>query len=229
MEITIGLDKLVELSKLQISNNFGSLNKYEIDLLEGCIIGALPFLERCFNSNRNKYYRNSDGYLVFNPYHSAQYTIFLYYLSHLSWKKDPDCDLPAKIYYLNKLMNGCDLFYEIELPDIFYLDHPVGSVLGRASYSNYFVFQQNCTVGNNKGIYPTFGEFVWLHANTSVIGNSNIGNNVFISAGTFIKDTDISDNTVVFGKSPDLILKHKQPEYFYSRSPFTIHGVNNRK
>lgn len=51
-------------------------------------------------------------------------------------------------------MNGCDLYHEVNLPHYFTLDHPVGSVMGRAEYGEGFSFGQNCTVGNNKGIYP---------------------------------------------------------------------------
>jgi serine O-acetyltransferase len=38
--------------------------------------------------------------------------------------------LADRIYYLNKALNGLDLFYEVEMPDVFYLDHPVGTVIG---------------------------------------------------------------------------------------------------
>jgi len=134
-----------------------------------------------------------------------------------------DSELADKIYYLNKTLNSFDLFYEIKMPNIFFLDHPYASILGRAQYKDYFIFQQNCTVGNNHGIYPTFGEYVWLFSNAAVIGDCNIGNNVFISIGAYVKDTDIPDNTIVFGKSPDLVIKSKSAEYFYSKSPFRYH------
>ena len=109
------------------------------------------------------------------------------------------------------------------MPDIFFFDHPYASVIGRAEYNNFFIFQQCCTVGNNKGIYPKFGEYVWLFANATVIGQCNIGNNVFISANSYVKDADIPDNTIVFGQSPNLVLKRKEPEYFYEKSPFYYH------
>ena len=47
------------------------------------------------------------------------------------------CD---KIYYLNRLLNSVDLFYKVTLPDIFMLDHPLGSVIGRGTFGNYFSF-----------------------------------------------------------------------------------------
>lgn len=107
-------------------------------------------------------------------------------------------------------MNACDLYYEIALPDIFMLDHPVGSVMGRATYGNYFSFGQNCSVGNNKGIFPAIGEYVKMSANSMILGNSNIGDNVTIAAGACVKDQDIPQNSLVFGSSPNLIIKPKK-------------------
>jgi serine O-acetyltransferase len=115
--------------------------------------------------------------------------------------------LADKCYYLNKVLNSCDLFYEVELPPIFMLDHPVGSVMGRAKYSDYFSFGQNCTVGNNHGIYPVIGDHVRMCANSMILGNCTIGNNVIIGAATCVKDESIPDNSLVFGKSPHLIIK----------------------
>jgi len=107
------------------------------------------------------------------------------------------------------VMNGCDLFYEIGLPRFFHLDHPVGSVMGRAKYGEGFSFGQNCTVGNNRGIYPVLGENVRMCANSSIIGNCNIGDNVIIGANSGVKDENIPDNSLVFGYSPHLIIKQR--------------------
>lgn len=106
-------------------------------------------------------------------------------------------------------MNACDLYHEVELPSFFKLDHPVGSVMGRAKYGNGFSFTQNCTVGNNKGIYPIIGENVRMCANASIIGKCVIGNNVTIGANSGVKDEDIPDNSLVFGQSPHLIIKQR--------------------
>jgi len=166
--------------------------------------------ERCFGKNSNKYY-SEGGQVYFNPYHSGQYTIYLYYMSNtiFKWNKDY-IRLADKVYYLNKIMNACDLFYEIELPEYFMLDHPVGTVLGRAQYGNYFSFGQNCTVGNNKGIFPIIGENVRMTANTMILGNSTIGDNVILGAGACVKDQDIPSNSIVFGSSPNLIIKTRK-------------------
>lgn len=107
-------------------------------------------------------------------------------------------------------MNGFDMFYQVELPEYFTLDHPVGSVIGRGNYSSGFSFGQNCTVGNNKGIYPTLGKDFHMCANSTILGNCHVGDNVTLGAGALVKDQDIPSNSLVFGQSPNLIIKQKK-------------------
>lgn len=198
-------DTLKILVKKQLDNLF-ILHKEETSILELSIEIAL---ERCFENfkHQNNKYFWKDNNVVFNPYHSGQYAIFLYYLSNCL--QDSNKSLADRVYYLNKMLNGVDLFYEINLPDIFFLEHPVGSVMGRAKYSNYFSFSQNCTVGNNKGHYPIFEENITLLSGSKVIGECLIGENSVISANCYIKDTNIPKNSVVFGASPNLIIKNR--------------------
>lgn len=221
MIVSIGEEDLHALLETQLGSNF-LCRQREISELLPAIPTALLRTEKCLGASHNKYYWNDAGELLFNPFHSGQYCTFLYYLSN-TVAKSGNTALADKIYYLNKMLNSCELFHQIELPDIFCLDHPYSTGIGRAKFSNYFVFQQNCTVGNNKGVYPSFGEFVWLFANSTVLGDSRIGNNVFIAANTLIKDAQIPDNTIVFGRSPELVLKSKPTEYFHAKSPFKIH------
>lgn len=108
------------------------------------------------------------------------------------------------------MISSVDLFYEIELPDVFMFDHPLGTVMGRAVYSNYFMFYQGCTVGNNYGFYPRFGEAVFMLSDSKVIGNCTIGDNVIIGANAYVKDVDIPANSLVFGQSPNLTIKENR-------------------
>ncbi len=61
----------------------------------------------------------------------------------------PGHPIADKAYALNKALHALDAFYEVELPDVFAVQHPVGTVLGRATYSDYFICYHNCTVGAN--------------------------------------------------------------------------------
>jgi serine O-acetyltransferase len=89
--------------------------------------------------------------------------------------------------------------------------------MGRAEYSDKFYFYQGCTVGGNKGKYPILQEGVVMFANSTILGDSQIGNNVLISAGTLIKDEIIPDNCMVFGQSPNLVIKVKDKQYMAER------------
>lgn len=197
----------IMLLTIQQLKNFFPISEENHLLISLCVPNVLRRIDKCFNATQNKYYHKDDD-VFFNPFHSGQYCIYLYYLSNEVWKYG-DSILADKVYYLNKIMNGCDLFYEVELPEVFMLDHPVGSVMGRAIYGERFTFGQNCTVGNNKGIYPKIGCNVKLSTHSSIIGNCHIGDNVTIGAYACVKDQDIPDNSIVFGQSPNLIIKSK--------------------
>ena len=151
--------------------------------------------------------------VFFSPLISVQWMNFLYRVSHALYKKYGSCQAADQIYYLNKIMHSNDWFYAIDLPTHFHCEHPIGSVLGRANYGDYFFVYQGTTVGGNrnKGVlsYPTIGSNVILFANATILGNSIIGDNVVVSAGTQIINEMIPSNCIVFGKTPKLIIKQK--------------------
>ena len=209
MVFEIPKNAIIKVMIGQVSSLF-SISTEEINTINSLSDEVYERCDICFSKNENKYYsRNGETY--FNPFHSGQYTVFLYYFSNTIYKKVKDqIRLADKVYYLNKLMNSCDLFYEVELPKYFMLDQPMGSVIGRAKFGNFFKFTQNCTVGNNKNIFPTIGENVTMTANSMVFGNSKIGDNVIIGVGACVKDEDIPDNSLVFGHSPNLIIKKRK-------------------
>lgn len=210
--ISTSHDELLCLITKQLNNLLTFDKIKDLTVLEMAVKIALDRTEYNFSFSKNKYY-SKEGQVYFNPFHSDQYAVFLYYLSNTIWKQFNDQSLATRIYYLNKLFNSVDLYFEVELPKIFSLGHPVGTVMGRADYSDFFYFSQNCTVGNNKGIYPRFGKNVILFSGVTVIGNSTIGENCIISANSYIKDTNIPNNSIIFGSSPNLIIKTKTEEY----------------
>lgn len=180
-------------------------------------VDVSPFIEvsldrtlKCFQKNQNKYYQDLDNISIF---HSGQYSIFLYYLSNTIYKSDVADNLADLIYYLNKVLHSVDWFYAIELPVYWGVEHPLGSVLGRAEYQNGLFIYQGCTVGGNKAKYPTLGENVIMYSNSSILGDSTIGNNVLISTGTTIIDEDVPEKSIVFGQSPNLVIKSRSDEY----------------
>ncbi len=51
------------------------------------------------------------------------------------------------------------------------------------------------------------GNNITMYSNSKILGKSKIGDNVIIGANAYVKDTDIPDNSMVFGEFPNLIIK----------------------
>lgn len=124
---------------------------FEATEIDRALIGryfgeAIERCERCFSGNTNKYYRRG-GEVYFNPYHSVQYMTYLYFIANSIYRAEGSSVTCDKLYYLNKALNGLDLFYAVEMPAFFMAEHPVGAVLGRGVFGEGFMFMQNCTVG----------------------------------------------------------------------------------
>ena len=190
----------------QISNFFPD-REVASGELEHLVPPALARLEYCFSTINSKYF--FDGQTVhFSHLHSDQYAMFLYYLSNTIWKQDGNRELAGKVYYLNKTLHALDIYYEVELPEIFIVSHPVGTVLGRAKYGNHLVFFQGCTVGGNAALeYPEISEGVGLFPHSSLVGRCKIGDGSLISAGSLLIDCEIPSGVVAFGRHPDVSFK----------------------
>ena len=182
-------------------------NQFIID-----VNNSLERLEFCFSKINNKYFFNGQQ-STFNHLNGDHYAMFLYILSNTVYKntnaskEDP---LASKLYLLNKALHGIDAFYEVELPKIFLFIHPLGTVLGRASYSDYLVVYQRCGIGSNHNSSPELGEYLTLHPGASVLGQSTIGNNCSIASDSILIDINIDDNSVYFGNPSKYKLKKNE-------------------
>lgn len=156
---------------------------------------------------KNKNYRTPDGAGLLNPLYLDHYATSMYCFSRALFLAGVDRLILDQIFFSIKCRASIDLYYEFEIPAYFYPLHAYATVLGRARYNKYFVIRQNCTVGNNHGYYPRFGEGVIMRAHSMVLGNCQIGNNVQIAAGAIVIDTDIPDNSIVFGTPKNQVIK----------------------
>ena len=144
----------------------------------------------------------------FDYLHSTQYTIFLYYLANSIWRAAGDRRVCTKLFYLNKALNGIDMFYEIEMPKVFFIGHSVGIVLAKATYGEFLVLYQNSTVGKNHGVSPVLGEGVVLYPNTAVIGRCRLGDRSIISQGVSVINTDLPGDSYVYqGEGGRLVVR----------------------
>ena len=163
---------------------------------------ALRRLERCIDAVRMW----TPG--RFDHLHSSQYMIFLYYLAHTIWKSGGERAVCNKLFGLNKALNGIDLFYEIELPEVFFIGHSVGIVLAKARYGNRLVLYQNSTVGKNHGDAPSLGDGVVMYPNTAIIGRCEIGPGSVLAQGTSVVNRDTPGDCMVFpGEAGGLVFK----------------------
>jgi serine O-acetyltransferase len=149
MQLTLTYSQLASYAAAQMNSFFPDGNPVHPDKVSLVMPRVLERLAVALSGIGNPYFvRNGVSY--FNHLHSDQYSMFLYLLgneAHVS--AVGGCpNLAAKSYLLNKALNGIEAYYEIQLPEVFWFCHPVGTVLGRASYGNGFVVMQGCTVGN---------------------------------------------------------------------------------
>lgn len=172
---------------------------YDVSAL---LMRALERMEHCFSKIHRKYYQEEDC-AVFDHLNSDHFASFLYFFSNTVWRETGDTSLPTRLFYLNKAMHGLDLFYSVEMPDIFLLVHPLGTVLGNAKYKDYLVVYQNVTVGADEaGVYPVFDTGTVLYAKSTVIGACEFGKNVVLGANAFVLNANVPGNSLVVGHYP---------------------------
>lgn len=183
---------LLEYVCRQIGNFFPDNDSDIRAALDRDLDEALARLNRCINAVRM--WKPEE----FHYLHSSQYAIFLYFLANTLWRNRHNERICTKLFLLNKALNGLDCFYEIEMPEIFFIGHSVGIVLAKATYGNYLVLYQNSTVGKNHGIAPVLGEGVVMYPNTAIIGRCHIGSGSVLSQGVSVINRDTPGNCMVF-------------------------------
>ncbi len=75
----------VEIETLLIKqlSNFFPIDEGERKMISDCMTTVLARCDTNFSRNPNRYFHSADGKeSYFNPFHSGQWTIFLYYFSH---------------------------------------------------------------------------------------------------------------------------------------------------
>ena len=167
---------------------------------------ALERLHRCINACAP--WRPDE----FNVLQSSQHTIFLYYLANTIFKRSGDTEAPTRLFLMNKALNGIDLFYEIAMPEVFYIGHSVGIVLAKATYGNYLVLYQNSTVGRHKADIPVLGDRVVLYPNTAVIGRSVVEDDAVVSQGTSVVNKRVPKGSIAFAGAPGELAFRPRPD-----------------
>jgi serine O-acetyltransferase len=209
MRSSLSQARLSRYTAQQLNTFFPDENPVESSDLAPVLTQVFEKLSRCFSGLGIPYFWK-DGEPYFNHLHSEQYAMYLYVLGNTVFQQGMDVQcIAVKSYLLNKALHGLEVFYEIQLPEVFWFAHAIGSVLGRASYGNRIAVMQGCTIGNKGGVYPIFGERVVLCAGSTVLGGV-IGSDVCIGAGSLLVNETVPDSCTVVGSSPHVRILRKR-------------------
>lgn len=186
---------------------------------------GLERLEHCFKCITFPAYSNDKGESFFSHLHSDQYAQFLYFFSNSLWNISENKAICDKVLNLNKLLNGFFLSYKCQLPDYFFLGHPIGSIIGNAVYNDYLVVFQNVTINTDQkedgSPAPEIGRGVFLGAGAKIIGNKRIGDRVSLGVDAMVFNKEIPDDSVVIkNDSGEIVIRKRKKEKCMAQNYF---------
>jgi len=169
---------------------------------------ALERCEECFKVITLGGYHDNKGNVLFSHLHGDQYATFIYYLSNSLWNYSENKVLCDKLLALNRALHSIFISYKNNMPEHFVLAHPIGTILGNASYSDYLVVFQGVTVNtsqdDNGNSAPVLGKGLFLAAESRIIGNQPVGDYVSLGVNAMVYQQSIPDNSVVTCKGGNL-------------------------
>ena len=196
MQCELTTAQIAQYTARQVENLFPDGYTVAENVLAPFMDEGLARVDFCFRHIRWAGYSDDGVSSRFNVLHSDQYCAYLYLLSNTVYKSSGDKRLASKLFYLNKALHAFNCMYDTELPEIFWLNHCIGTVLGKATYGNYFAVYHNCTVGAVSGNYPVIGEKVVMSAGSSVIGGCHIGDGAMIAPGCSVFKADVAPGSI---------------------------------
>jgi serine O-acetyltransferase len=202
---------LAQLAARQADALFPDGDPVRVEEVQAGVPGALKRVEHCFTRVANKYFFDGKS-AVFDHLHGDQYAMWLYFLGRELFLRDAPVAACKKLFLLNKALHGCDIFYEVELPTIFLLVHPLGTVLGRGRYSDHLIAYQRCGVGSNHDVYPVLGPHVTLRPGSAVLGRSRVGERCTIATESLLLDQDLAPDSVYIGNPRDQLIRPRTGE-----------------
>lgn len=203
---SLNLNALCRLAARQVDAFFNDGDPVAADELVPSARLALARLAHCFSKVNNTYFFDGQQ-SVFDHLHGDQYAMWLYFLANQLNQDKAPAAWCKKLFLLNKALHGCDIFYEVALPPVFLLVHPLGTVLGRGNYDDYLIAYQRVGIGSNHNIYPTLGRHVTLRPGSAVLGKATVGDNCSIAAESLLLDRDLPANSVYIGTPRDHLIR----------------------
>jgi serine O-acetyltransferase len=172
------------------------------------VAAAAERVRHCFAHIRHPAFGDAHS-VLFDHLHGDQYTMFLYYASNSAFTAG-DETLAKKLFLLNKSLSGFFCLYDTLLPPVMWLNHPLGTVIGRGTYGNYLLVTQNVTFGQDGDRVPVIGEGVIVYGGALIAGASTIGDRSVVAANASIRNAAVPAESVVAGSSPDLVIRPRK-------------------
>jgi serine O-acetyltransferase len=194
----------------------------------GIIDRSMQVSEKRFSSLKTKYFMNPENTKArFVSTHYSGHALILYQIARECFLIGRS-DLAEKVYFLNIATTATDLYYEIGLPLRTGCDHPFGTVIGRAEFTSEasLYFNQQCTLGGNldsHGVprYPKIDGSLFLHPRASLVGENYVSGLVILSNSTYVKDFGELRDCLIFGVSPNLVVKPLSSQVLSNHSFFS--------
>lgn len=227
MQLSLPKAELKDYLKKQLSFFFPDPYAMEGADVDAAFDLGLERLEHCFKHLSFPAYCDDNGQTYFSHLHGDQYGQFLYYFSNSLWRFSQNRVICDKLMYLNRILNNFFFSYKGGLPDIFFLGHPIGTVLGNAVYSDFLVVLQNVTVNTSEDEEgrpaPCLGKGLFLGAGAKIIGNKRVGNCVSISVDTVVYNQEIPDDKIVItGPDGQVLVKDRKKELCMAQNYFRV-------
>ncbi len=203
---TLDLEGLCRLAARQTDHLFCDGDPLPAAELQASARVAMQRLAHCFSQVNNSYFFDGEQ-VVFDHLHGDQYAMWLYLLANQLHRDQAPAAWCKKLFLLNKALHGCDIFYEVVLPSVFLLVHPLGTVLGRGRYSDHLIAYQRVGIGSNHDIYPTLGAHLTLRPGSAVLGNSTVGDHCSIAAESLLLDRDLPAGSLYIGNPRDHVVR----------------------
>lgn len=227
MILSLSTDELKDYLGRQITHFFPDRYAFSGNDIDKAFILALERLENCFKYITFPAYSNEQGQTFFSHLHADQYAQFLYFFSNTLWEQSGNKPICDKVIYLNRILNNFFFSYKGKLPDVFFLGHPVGSIIGNASYSDYLVVFQNVTINTSEtkdgSVAPKLGKGLFLGAGAQIIGNKTVGDRVSVGVDAVVYNREIPDDSVVIkNEFGEVLVQPRKKEYCMAQNYFRV-------
>lgn len=226
MKQTLSAEELAAFTQKQL--DFYIPDGYTIDEAswKNAIHTALERCDHCFQHILIPQYKTPDGESAFSHLHRDQYAVFLYFLGNTLWTRYGQKQLCDKLLNLQSILHSFFLSYKCEMPNVFVLAHPIGSIIGNANYSDGLYISQNVTINThtdasgNIDLYIGKGGF--FSPNVTVIGNQPIGDRVSIGANVLIYNQKIEHDHTCINENGQLKIRPRLHKNCFAQQIFDL-------